>query len=92
MTTRFTQRDLERWVDLGLLSAGQRDAILEEVTARPPDEGLNVVTLLYYGGGLLVLLAYGVFLGLPWEAMNEAGRGVLAAISLAFLPARQVTA
>ncbi len=84
MSTRFTQRDLERWVEQGLLSAEQRDAILEEVTTHPPDEGLNVVTLLYYGGGLLVLLAYGVFLGLQWEAMNEAGRVVLAAISLVF--------
>lgn len=87
MSARFTERDLERWVDRGLLSAEQRDAILEDLTTRPPDEGLNVVTLLYYGGGLLVLLAYGVFLGFQWEAMNEAGRVVLATISLAFFAA-----
>ncbi len=87
MTTRFTERDLERWVERGLLSAEQRDAILEEHTTRPPDEGLSVVTLLYYGGGLLVLLAYGIFLGFQWEAMNEAGRVVIAAFSLAFFAA-----
>ena len=87
MTTRFTERDLERWVERGLLSAEQREAILEDIATQPPDEGLNVVTLLYYGGGLLVLLAYGVFLGLQWETMNEAGRVVLAAFSLAFFAA-----
>lgn len=87
MTTRFTERDLERWVERGMLSAEQRDAILEELTTRPLDEGLSVVTLLYYGGGLLVLLAYGIFLGFQWEAMNEAGRVVIAAFSLAFFVA-----
>lgn len=87
MSARFTERDLERWVERGLLSAEQRDAILEELTTRPPDEGLNVVTLLYYGGGLLVLLAYGIFLGFQWEEMNEAGRVVIAAFSLAFFAA-----
>ncbi len=87
MSARFTERDLERWVERGLLSAEQRDAILEELTTRPPDEGLNIVTLLYYGGGLLVLLAYGIFLGFQWESMNEAGRVVLAAFSLAFFAA-----
>ena len=87
MSARFTERDLERWVERGLLSAEQRDAILEELATRPPDEGLSVVTLLYYGGGLLVLLAYGIFLGFQWEEMNEAGRVVISAISLGFFTA-----
>ncbi len=84
MAARFSERDLDRWVEQGILNAGQRDAILAELEVRPPDAGLDLTTLLYYGGGLLVLLAYSVFLGFQWEAMNEAGRIVISALSLAF--------
>ncbi len=84
MAARFSERDLDRWVEQDILTAAQRDAILAELEVRPPDAELNLATLLYYGGGLLVLLAYSVFLGFQWEAMNEAGRVVISALSLAF--------
>ena len=83
MSARFSERDLDRWVEQGILTAAQRDAILAELDTHPPDAGLNLTMLLYYGGGLLVLLAYSVFLGFQWEAMNEAGRIVISALSLA---------
>lgn len=83
---RLTDADLERWVQSGLISVGQRDALLRDLEAhqQPTEDGLSVTTLLYYGGGLLVLLAYSVFLGLQWEELNEAGRVVISAISLVF--------
>ena len=84
MSARFSERDLDRWVEQGILTAGQRDAILAELDTRPPDAGLNLTMLLYYGGGLLVLLAYSVFLGFQWEAMNGVGRLIISSLSLAF--------
>ncbi len=84
MSARFTERDLERWVEGGTITAGQRDAILADLETRPPDVGLNLTTLLYYGGGLMVLLAYSVFLGFQWEGMNEAGRVVISGLSIVF--------
>jgi hypothetical protein len=84
MSARFSERDLDRWVEQGTITAGQREAILAELETHPPDAGLNLTMLLYYGGGLLVLLAYSVFLGFQWEAMNEAGRIVIAGLSLIF--------
>ncbi|MCH8026358.1 MAG: DUF2157 domain-containing protein [Chloroflexi bacterium] len=85
---RFTERDLERWVERGLITSDQQDAILRDLeTSQPDDTGLNLTTLLYYSGGLLVLVAYGIFLGLQWEQMNEAGRVAISAGSLAFFAA-----
>jgi len=82
---RLTDADLERWVQSGLISVEQRDAMLRDLEAhQPTEDGLSVTTLLYYGGGLLVLLAYSVFLGLQWEELNEAGRVVISATSLVF--------
>ena len=87
-TRRFTERDLDRWVEQALITPDQQDAILRDLeTAQPDDTGLNLTTLLYYSGGLLVLVAYGIFLGLQWEQMNEAGRVAIAAGSLAFFAA-----
>ena len=84
-TRRFTERDLDRWVERELITANQRDAILRDLeTSQPDDTGLNLTTLLYYSGGLLVLVAYGIFLGLQWEQMNEGGRVAISAGSLAF--------
>ena len=82
---RLTDADLERWVQSGLISVDQRDAMLRDLEAhQPTEDGLSVTTLLYYGGGLLVLLAYSVFLGFQWEELNEAGRVVISATSLVF--------
>ena len=82
---RITDADLDRWVEDGLITAGQRDDILRDLAAQQPAErGLNVTTLLYYSGGLLVLVAYSVFLGLQWEELNQGGRIIISALSFAF--------
>lgn len=85
---RITDADLERWVRDGLITADQRNAIRSDLAARGAAEGgLTATTLLYYGGGLLVLLAYSVFLGLQWEELSPGGRVAISALSLAFFGA-----
>jgi hypothetical protein len=84
---RFSERDLDRWVEKGVISAGQRQAIVADLSSRPPVPRLDLTTLLYYGGGLLVLLAYSIFLGLQWEAMNSGARVAISAASLVFFVA-----
>ena len=81
---RFSQADMERWVASGLITSAQRDAMAADLTARPERPGLDLTTLLYYGGGLLVLLAYSIFLGLQWEEMNSGARIAISAASMAF--------
>ena len=82
---RITSNDLERWVAGGIISAEQRRAIEQDLEQRAPeDEGLSVTTLLYYSGGLLILIAYAVFLAFQWDAMNQGGRVAIAGASFAF--------
>lgn len=81
---RFSDRDMERWVERGLITSAQRDAMAADLSARPGRPGLDLTTLLYYGGGLLVLLAYSIFLGLQWEEMNSSARIAISAASMAF--------
>ena len=74
---------VDRWLKRGLITAGQRDAILEDLAAhRTPGAGLNLTTLLYYGGGLLVLIAYGVFLGAQWGDLTGGSRITISGLSL----------
>jgi len=87
MAARFSELDLDRWVESGLISSEQRTAILGELRERPPQFRLSVADLLYYGGGLLVLLAYSVFLGFQWESLNETGRVIISAISFVLFAA-----
>lgn len=85
---RITAEDLDRWVREGLITAEQRSAILRDLEARQPEAaGLTITNLLYYGGGLLVLLAYSIFLGLQWENLDAGGRIVIAILSLVFFAA-----
>ena len=84
-TQRVTDADFERWVQQGLITADQREAIQTDLESRPAaDAGLTVTTLLYYGGGLLVLVAYSFFLGLQWEDLSSGGRIAISAFSFAF--------
>ena len=83
-----TNADVDRWVERGIITAAQRDAILQDLSSRGPlAGGLNLTTLLYYGGGLLVLIAYSIFLGLQWEDLNETARIVIAGASLVLIGA-----
>lgn len=82
---RIADNDLERWVARGIISGEQRRAIEEDLEQHPRDAGgLNVTTLLFYSGGLLILVAYSIFLGFQWEAVNAAGRVAIAAASFVF--------
>lgn len=89
---RVTNADLDRWVREGIITPAQRDAVLHELEAAPATAGgIELTALLYYGGGLLVLLAYSVFLGLQWQNMNDAGRIAISGASLvAFAAISQV--
>ncbi len=81
---RFSEGDIERWVKDGLITPAQRDSMAADLSSRPDRGGLDLTTLLYYGGGLLVLLAYSIFLGLQWEDMSSGGRVAISAASIAF--------
>jgi hypothetical protein len=81
---RISDRDLERWVAGGVITATQGQAIALDLRTRPAVGGLTLVTILYYAGGLLVLVAYGIFLALRWEELDDGGRLALALLSLIF--------
>ena len=84
-THRVTDADFERWVEQGLITVVQREAIEGDLATRPAaDAGLTVTTLLYYGGGLLVLVAYSLFLGLQWDSLDAGGRIAISAFSFVF--------
>src|SRR5687767_15980144 len=40
--------------------------------------GLNLVTIAYYFGAFMILLAYTIFLGLQWEDLGRGGQAVAA--------------
>ncbi|MGB2696135.1 MAG: DUF2157 domain-containing protein [Dehalococcoidia bacterium] len=85
---QITAADLERWVSEGLITGDQRRALLRDLEAHQPIESaLTVTNLLYYGGGLLVLLAYSIFLGFQWEGLAGGGRVVISSLSFAFFAA-----
>lgn len=82
---RFRASDLDRWVRDGLISAEQRDALLADLEAHAePGREISVTALFYYGGGLLVLLAFGAFLGILWQDLSIGGRIATTALSLVF--------
>lgn len=90
----FGRADLDRWVKEGIITSAQREAILAELGRGPPASApalvlpaLDLATLLYYVGGVLVLIAYSVFLGLVWEDMEKGGRVAIAAASMMFFAA-----
>jgi hypothetical protein len=74
---------VDRWVERGIITPEQRDAILHDLAAnRPLGAGLTLPTLLYYGGGLLALIAYAIFLGVQWADLNSSARIAISAASL----------
>ena len=85
---RFTWADLEQWTGLGLLRPEQLTAIREHlaaardarVNASPattsPEQraGLDLVTVAYYFGAFIILLAGTIFVGLQWEELGRPGQ------------------
>ena len=77
--------ELDRWVREGLITEEQKEQILAAAAEAPPAavaeaKRLDLVTVTYYLGGLLVFFAYATYLGFQWREMPDAMR--LAASSL----------
>jgi len=81
----FTLADLEQWVEKGLITPEQltnirshieaAGSVAEQVQAGPEQrKGLNFVSLAYYFGGFMILLAYTIFMGLQWESLEFTGQ------------------
>ncbi len=82
---KFSLPDLEKWVEKGLISPKQLTKIRAYVeTSGSTDEqaqagkeqrkGLNLVSVAYYFGAFMILLAYTFFMGLQWEALGVTGQ------------------
>lgn len=73
---RFTWSDVERWTASGLLTAVQAERIREEIGVTAPvraveqRHGLNIVTVAYYFGAFMILLAYTFYMGLQWGQLG----------------------
>lgn len=78
---KFTVADLQKWVEEGLISPEQGTSIrsyleasgsVEEQDLGMPEQrkGLNFISLAYYFGSFMILLAYTIFMGLEWETMG----------------------
>jgi hypothetical protein len=59
------------------------------ITDRPVSKesraGLNLVTIAYYFGAFMILLAYTIFLGLQWDELGRSGQAVAACGTVAGL-------
>jgi hypothetical protein len=92
----FTLADLEQWTEKGLISPEQLTRIRAHIEAVGPSEeqaqagpeqrkGLNFVSLAYYFGGFMILLAYTIFMGLQWESLGAAGQIAVSLITISIL-------
>jgi hypothetical protein len=81
----FTLADLEQWVEKGLIAPEQLTHIrshieatgsMEEQVQAGPEQrtGLNFISLAYYFGSFMILLAYTIFMGLEWESLGLTGQ------------------
>ncbi len=80
---QFTWSDIEQWTEQGLITRPQADAIRRHVEATGPAAGqtpagpdaarrrdLNLVTIAYYFGAFMILLAYTIYMGLTWDSLS----------------------
>ncbi len=93
---RFSLADLDRWVARGLIQPDQARALREDLgvaspgaaaEGRPParQAGLSLVTIAYYFGAFMILLAYTIFVGLQWDGMGWGGQLAVACGTVAVL-------
>jgi hypothetical protein len=64
----------------GVEATAHRSSPPSRAVERRP--GLNFVTIAYYFGGFLILLAYTVFLGLQWESLAAVGQAAILAVTI----------
>jgi hypothetical protein len=92
----FTLADLEQWVEKGLITPEQltnirshieaAGSVAEQVQAGPERrKGLNFVSLAYYFGGFMILLAYTIFMGLQWESLEFTGQIAISLFTIVVL-------
>lgn len=95
----FTWADLERWTGLGLLRPEQLTAIRAHLAAEgdgQPELALppagqeararfDLVTVAYYFGAFIILLAGTIFVGLQWEDLGRPGQLVASSGAVAGL-------
>jgi hypothetical protein len=78
---KFTIDDVQKWVEEGLISPEQGMSIrsyiessgsVQEQSMGAPEQrkGLNFISLAYYFGSFMILLAYTIFMGLEWETFG----------------------
>jgi hypothetical protein len=94
---RFTWADIAHWADQGLITAEQTAAIrqyvdssgseIEQKAGLEQRPGLNMITIAYYFGAFMILLAYTFFVGLQWEELGLVGQTLITAGTLAGLGA-----
>jgi hypothetical protein len=83
MVAPISHKTVDRWLERGIITADQREAILQDLANdRPHGAGITLTTLLYYGGGLLVLIAYSIFLGAQWGSLAPGARITISSVSL----------
>lgn len=89
----FTWADLEAWTRLGLIRPDQLAAIRASVAGREASAtpgaarreergGFDLVSIAYYFGGFMILLAYTIFVGLRWEDLGRGGQLAIALTSV----------
>ncbi|MGC1374865.1 MAG: hypothetical protein WA821_01495 [Anaerolineales bacterium] len=82
---QFGWADLEHWLEKELISADQLRRIRMFVEAAGPvseqpqrgaeqRKGFNLISVAYYFGGFMILLAYTIFMGLQWETLGANGQ------------------
>lgn len=97
----LTWREVEGWVERGLIRPDQLAAIRAASAGGDADEaggpakfsgvdpkarpGFNATSVAYYFGGFMILLAYTFFMGLQWENLGRGGQLAVALVSVAGL-------
>lgn len=92
----FTWADVEKWVEQGLITEEQSLAIRRQVEESGPSaieapaaqearKALDMVTIAYYFGGFMILLAYTFFIGLQWQSLGQLGQFLISAFTVAIL-------
>ena len=93
---RFSLVDLDLWVEKGLITPDQRthirayieasgSAIEQNLTVPERRKGLNFITIAYYFGAFMILLAYTFFMGIRWESLGVTGEIVVSFFSVVVL-------
>src|SRR5689334_9345864 len=96
MKFSFGLEDLEQWVAKELISPEQLTRIRAYIEAAGPVQeqeqagpeqrkGLNLISIAYYFGGFMILLAYTIFMGLKWESLGLGGQIAISGCSIIIL-------